>query len=754
MSLASSSINKSRIKFRFAERYASDAANIQTGVNSPGVYRGAEVLESEGGADTSFRIELGPENDSLILHQNITNGMATVVRLESRVILDMSSQTWPIPSDVEWVVYMVVNYQDFQDTTGAFEVDIPSNVPDDAVILAHILMQSGDISILQSRIRTDGSYRDKVLGKKGILVRRKIEKTTSSATRFQLTGRISFVDKTYNWAGKVRLVVGISNDTGMIGSNGGAISAGSWYTQEIGGSAITVSDLDEDGCYTDPWISMSFLDVSESNWTGTFAVVYWEFVEFENLDTDDAVATDVNPHANNVYCKENTTYTDAQLSNGSLTSQISSLLYHIQQRIKDIHPDSVSSSWTLLWRSNNVIFDSNVDEKTVSVYFSSEGILVCKGGYMSGTNDFHINEIGYCSVVFIDDDKIYKMVRSFISAPTSVDIRYDGDWDSWDRYGAGLFTFGTSGVQRLFNFFEYGTAKMAALPNEGGRDFRLEILRLAEHVRVYYTNPDDGASFEIACGCYWDDSVNLWKRVGTQEFNSVLYSFTRSGFVFFNKNRNDANWTTGWSSTDFSVSWSFSDDTSFSPIKLVGSIKEEWDVDFRVVLSNDLIKAMGKFVGWDGVERGKKLFYRGERLIVPSTGNFSVVKKSGLNADIVVSAPTSWGFTAGGLIYLVDSLEGAAIYTLVSDRINLIGWNLGINPGSHICLRGDGVNKSWLVKEVYELGGATNNTSCIVETNSGVDNVPTSVGTKKAYYVPNFDLGSEVTAVYTIKLFG
>ncbi|MEJ2293269.1 MAG: hypothetical protein P8Y23_00695, partial [Candidatus Lokiarchaeota archaeon] len=95
-----------------------------------------------------------------------------------------------------------------------------------------------------------------------------------------------------------------------------------------------------------------------------------------------------------------------------------------------------------------------------------------------------------------------------------------------------------------------------------------------------------------------------------------------------------------------------------------------------------------------------------------------------------------------------------AIYTLVSDRINLIGWNLGINPGSHICLRGDGVNKSWLVKEVYELGGATNNTSCIVETNSGVDNVPTSVGTKKAYYVPNFDLGSEVTAVYTIKLFG
>jgi hypothetical protein len=753
MALFSSTINSSNIKFRFAEKYSSSAANIQTGINLPGVYRGAEILESAGGADTSFRIAVGPENDSLILHQNTTNGIATVVRIESSVIIDMSAQSWPIPSDIEWVVYMVVDYEDNVVTTGSFAVDIPVNVPTDAVILAHIFMESGDTSILQSRIRIDGSYRDKVLGKKGILIRRKIEKTTSSATRFQLTGRISFVDKTYNWSGKVKFLSGISSDLVLVGSNGGEISAGSWYTQETGGSAITLSDLDEDGCYTNPWISMSFFDVSESSWTGTFAVVYWEFVEFEDFDTDNAIATDVNSHANSVYCKQNTTYADAQLPYGSLTSQISSLLYHIQQRIKNIHPDSVSSTWILLWRSNNVIFDTNVDKYTTSVYFSSEGLLVCKGGYISGSTDFKTNESGHCTVIFIDDDKIYKMVKSFSGAGTS-DIRYDEAWDSWDRYSSGLNRFGTSNIQRLFEFVEWGTAVMDALPDESGRDFRLEILRLAEHIRVYYTNPDDGASFEIACGCYWDNSASLWRRVGTQAFNSILYSFSRSGFVLFNKDRNDANWTTGWSSTDFSASWSFSEDTAFSPIKLVGSIKEEWDVDFKVVLSDDLIKAMGRYSGWEGVERGRKLFYRGERLIVPSTGDFSVVKKSGLNADIVVSAPTSWGFTAGGLIYLVDSLEGAVIYELQTDRIKLIGWNLGIDPGSHICLRGDGVYKSWLVKEVYQLGGATNNTSCIVETNSGLDNVPTSIGTKKAYYVSNEDLGSEVTAVYTIKLFG
>ncbi len=753
MALFSSTINSSNIKFRFAEKYSSSAANIQTGINLPGVYRGAEILESAGGADTSFRIAVGPENDSLILHQNTTNGIATVVRIESSVIMDMSAQSWPIPSDIEWVVYMVVDYEDNVVTTGSFAVDIPVNVPTDAVILAHIFMESGDTSILQSRIRIDGSYRDKVLGKKGILIRRKIEKTTSSATRFQLTGRISFVDKTYNWSGKVKFLSGISSDLVLVGSNGGEISAGSWYTQETGGSAITLSDLDEDGCYTNPWISMSFFDVSESSWTGTFAVVYWEFVEFEDFDTDNAIATDVNSHANSVYCKQNTTYADAQLPYGSLTSQISSLLYHIQQRIKNIHPDSVSSTWILLWRSNNVIFDTNVDKYTTSVYFSSEGLLVCKGGYISGSTDFKTNESGHCTVIFIDDDKIYKMVKSFSGAGTS-DIRYDEAWDSWDRYSSGLNRFGTSNIQRLFEFVEWGTAVMDALPDESGRDFRLEILRLAEHIRVYYTNPDDGASFEIACGCYWDNSASLWRRVGTQAFNSILYSFSRSGFVLFNKDRNDANWTTGWSSTDFSASWSFSEDTAFSPIKLVGSIKEEWDVDFKVVLSDDLIKAMGRYSGWEGVERGRKLFYRGERLIVPSTGDFSVVKKSGLNADIVVSAPTSWGFTAGGLIYLVDSLEGAVIYELQTDRIKLIGWNLGIDPGSHICLRGDGVYKSWLVKEVYQLGGATNNTSCIVETNSGLDNVPTSIGTKKAYYVSNEDLGSEVTAVYTIKLFG
>jgi hypothetical protein len=755
MALFSSTINSSNIKFRFAEKYSSSAANIQTGINLPGVYRGAEILESAGGADTSFRIAVGPENDSLILHQNTTNGIATVVRVESNVIMDMSAQSWPIPSDIEWVVYMVVDYDDNVDTTGSFAVDIPANVPDDAVILAHIFMESGDTSILQSRIRIDGSYRDKVLGKKGILIRRKIEKTTSSATRFQLTGRISFVDQTYNWSGKVKFLSGIDSDSVLIGSNGGEIYAGSWYTQEIGGSAITLSDLDEDGCYTDPWISIVFFDVTETSLTGTFAVAYWEFVVLEDLDTAEAISTDPNLHSNNVFCKGNSSYADI-LYTGTLTNQIDSLLSMIHQRVRNPHPDSPPppGGWTLIWRSNNAVFDVSVDEDTVSLYFSSEGFLVCKGGYMSGGANFYVNEAGNCTVIFIDDNRIYKMFKSFSSAPDSSDIYYDEAWDSWDKSEAGNVEFGTSNIQRIFEFIEWGTAQMAAIPDASGRDYRLEILRLADHIRIYYTSPSNAASFEIACGCYWDDSANLWRRVGTQNFDSTLYSFSRNSFVVFHKDRNDANWTTGWSSTDFSVSWVFADGNSFAPIKLTGPIEEEWDVDFKVVLVDDLIKAMGRYSGWEGVERGRKIYYRGQRIIVPSTGDFSISKKSGLNADIVVSAPTEWGFTAGGLVYLVDSLEGASIYELLSDRIKLIGWNLGIDPGSHICLKGDGVNEAWLVKEVYEFGGATNNTSCIVETNGGINNVPTSIGTKKAYYISNADLGSEISATYTIKLFG
>lgn len=754
MALFSSTINNSNIKFRFAEKYSSNAANIQTGVNLPGVYRGAEVLESAGGADTSFRIALGSDNDSLILHQNTTNGIATVVRVESAVIMDMSAQSWPMASDIEWVVYMIVNYEDNVDTTGSFEVDIPANVPDDAVILAHIFMESGDTSILQSRIRVDGSYRDKVLGKKGVLIRRKKSISVVNATRFQLTGRISFVDQTTNWSGKVKLTTGISSDMVLYGGQGGEIYSSTWYTAGVGGSAIGVLDLDDDGCYTDPWISMSFLDVPESSYTGIFAAIYWEFVELEDLDTSESIASDVNKHANTVYCKQNTSYTDA-LSSGTLTSQLSSLLYMIHQRVRNPHPDSPPpGDWTLIWRSNNATSDSGVNENTVSIYFSSEGFLVCKGGYMSGGADFYVNDIGNCTVVFIDDNRIYRMFKSFTSAPDSSDIYYDEAWDSWDKFEAGNTEFGTSNIQRIFEFVEWGTAEMAALPNVSGRDYRLEILRLADHIRIYYTNPSNGAAFEIACGCYWDDSANLWRRVGTQSFDSVLYAFSRNGFVIFNKDKTDSDWTTGWSSTGFSVSWSFADDNDFTPIKLFGPIEEEWDVTFRVTLVDDLIKAMGRYSGWEGVERGKKIYYRGQRVIVPSTGDFSISKKSGLNADIVVSAPTEWGFTAGGLVYLVDSLEGASIYELLSDRIKLTGWNLGIDPGSHICLKGDGVNEAWLVKEVYELGGAANNTSCVVETNSGINNVPTSIGTKKAYYISNADLGTEISATYTITLFG
>jgi len=752
MALFTSSIDSSRVKFRFAEQYSSEGSNIQTGVNIPGAYRGANVLESSGGPDTAFRISSGSDSDSLILHQNNTNGMATVVRTESDVIMDMSSETWPIVSDVEWVVYCIVDYTLNTDTTAAFEVDVPGMVPDDAVILAHIFMEAGDTSILQSRIRTDGSYRDKVLSKKGLLIRKRKDITVSGATRFLLSGKISFACQDSDFKSKVKLSLQSNPETPLTGSNGGEIYAFTWYNQSSGGSMIGLSDLDEDGCYTDPWISIMLSDVPETTWTGTFSAIYWEFVNFEDIDTTDDIAGGINTHANNVVCKENVAYTDPLYAN-FLTGQTDSILSMIHNRIRSQHPTSPTPSiWTLLWRSNNATSNMDVDNGTVSVYFSSEGMLVCKGGYVSGISGFYINETGETTVVFIDDGAIYKMTKNFTSAPTSVDMYNGIYWDSWDKWEAGSVEFGTDDVQRIFNFVEWGTVMMDAVPDEGGREFRLEILRLVDHIRVYYTNPTYSASIEIACGCYWDDSASLWRRVGTQSYNSVLYSFSRSGFTIYNKDRTDSNWTTGWTNAQWSVNWRFAYGNDFTAVKLYGPIREEWDIDLKVVLSNDLIRSMGSSAVWTGVSRGEILNYRGERTVNPSVGDFVVSKNYGLDAVVNVSGPTGWGASVSGAIDLLSTLEGPSIYALSTNTIALTGWNLGIDPGAYICLRGDGTNKAWMVKEVYQLSGASNYTSCIVET-VGPGNVPTSIGTKVAYYIPSSDLGDEVVAGYHIALY-
>jgi len=708
--MATYAVNSSNVKLRFSEPYYSQATNIQAGISLPGAYRGGDVLESSGGADEAFRIAVGSEGDTLILHQNTTNGAATVVRLESEVLMDMSGETWPAPSDISWYVYLTVDYQLDQATTASIETG--TSLPTDAVSLAVIDIEAGDTSIEQSSIRTDGTARAKVLSKKGILVNRYEEIPASvGTTRFQINGRVCWLNDDFPEDGKMKLIRDASNYR-LFGSDGGSIYTGDWYNVPSGGVALTVSDMDEDGCYTNPYIEMDFTYTSDTDYDDAFKVIYWTHAAFDEIDTDsDNQPGYTGVSDRDVFCEEQSGTPDS-LSSAPLYSQIFALLSITNRRIRNSWPTANTSTWENVWRSNNIGIgvDSSVDNETTSLYVNDTGVLLCKGGYISSTN-MVMNEGGDISCIIFSDTAVYRMgTESFSSGsyPASNSLFSSSDWGSWELSDATGAIFNDREWSNIF----YGllSADVQAVPGSGGYDSTAEILKLADHTRVYYRSISEHSELIISSGCYWYESGTEWRRVTTEAQNASMMSIGRDGIKMYQKYMNDADFATGWTDSDWSTSWQFGANTTddFYPLGLDGLSKDEFVASFSTQKSDAIVRNASSILS-SGAFVSVYIPFRGRMNTPPSPGDFASLKKSGQDmANLTVSGVSEFGFNVSGYMEIESGLESYAISSITTpDTIVIAGTSNNFFPGQGIYVKNASFSEYYQIVTVVKAGTTT-----------------------------------------------
>jgi hypothetical protein len=348
-------INKTKIKFRFAEPYTSEASNFQTGINDVGVYRGGTVEVYGASPSKSIRI-LTDGTATVALHRN-ADGYGTIVNETSQPILDLTSAiTWPIAAGgLDLYVYLFVDYDVDAETAGIWGIAESGDLPSGAVKLAMLELPESATEILASYIRTDGDYRDKILSKKGVLVP-KIASigTGSSRARFQITDRVSCLGTSpagWNYSRSVMLLdntyPGVPLTDGT--SNEALVSASYWYAASSGGSALTLSDMDEDGCYTNPYIDF----IGVATFDSAFKVAYYSYVSLDSIDLTDTYLGFVYPHANRLKSSAINGIVDT-VDAGSISDQLYDMLNLIGDKISILSTSVPSSTWVLLWRSNNV----------------------------------------------------------------------------------------------------------------------------------------------------------------------------------------------------------------------------------------------------------------------------------------------------------------------------------------------------------------------------------------------------------------
>lgn len=752
--IANETITNTNIKFRYGELYASDAANTQAGVNTPGAYRGAIVTASGG---TSIKIET-EDGETVVVHRDASTGFATVVRVTNNISIDLSSSLPTAGSD-NWYVYLDVDYQLNDTTTGSWVVvDDVGDIPTDAVRLATIEL-TGVVSVInQEDIRTDGTNRDKVINKRGILVPKLLQVSSGGPgrVRFQIEDRVSYLGEIGDDDNRVRLCqTGGNYMDPLVGSEGGEIKASAWYDAEVGGSSLSYSDMDEDGCYEDPWVSINFGDTVDTDYDSAFQAAYWAYVPFDDIDVTEAYPGFLGVHANNVECKAITDSPDSTVK-GDLGSVLEIIVGLVNDRVKTIHDDSVSMTWVLLWRSNNKTDDSTVDNDTISIYFSSEGLLYAKGVYISviGTHtDAVANEAGSVMVLYMDDDSTrrrQKNINGGESFPFYMGIEAEADWDIYNRTVGNQTVI--DNIDHEYQYEEWAKVLMEATPNVGGRNSKIQILDLDSHIRVYYEGYNDGAWLHLCSGCSWDEGDGLWRSVSSTPKNAHMISVGRDGISFSSKDQNDADWLSGWSS--WTSYWSFGGTSApMDVMEVLGDVYEEHVVEFKYVLSDYYIAELVS-PSYTGPTVYVPVNYRSKRLTTPEASNVTYGHKSGETlSDMTCSGRGHWGMLVSARLPILSHVQAMTINYMTAPYTIVVNDYPEIAIGQTIVVRGSTVNEYWTVSDV-SWSVTPNTTTITVYNNPDRDSVPNwSTGDEVAYCIAADERGKELSSFYYVRLY-
>lgn len=633
--IQTSAINKEHIKFRYSEPYTSEASNMQMGINDVGAYKGANVVAT---GSTSITIATA-SGESLVLHRNPSNGITTVVRVTGSVPLDLSSVGWPLASDTKLYVFMTVDYQLNQDTTGSWQVvDSLGDIPSGAVRLATLDLLTGATGISSDDVRTDGDHRDKILRQMYMPIpRRSMLFGSPGRVRVQINGKIYFMggDTTVPKSSRV-LFRGFSNevDEPLVGSDGGVIVAGDWFPSELSVTPLQASDMDEDLCYDSPWVAFDFGDTSDVSVDGSFSYLYYRAVALEDINN---VARDFGfsmpPHTTEILGKDIVGYPDA-LSQDTLTSQLRALLNLCNKKVDETQRDAATNTWSLLWRSNNADVDGDVDEDTVSVYFNANGMLIAKGGYIGSSDSFRTNVgvYGDISVLRFDTDNGLSRMKRTLSPGESPLVLYmnsPGDWETYVESDEEDTTF--ENLSYGFNFDEWASVSFFGSADTGSTDKYVQLFSTAGgRIRVYWggSSNNDVTSFMITWGCRWNEGTSEWYEVVSSSINVRALRIGSEGVQVLVKSKDDADYSTGWADTAWTTEWRWGDDGVGETTSYVsGEAKETLFIPFSFELSEAHVLAMAN-TSYNGPLLKNAVTFKERRATTPA-GPFSFAAFAG-----------------------------------------------------------------------------------------------------------------------------
>lgn len=544
--LKQNSIDVADIKIRWEEPYSSEGINRIANINSPGVYRGG-IVKAKGTPDQTFDIDVSAQGDSVMLVQDDSNGFSNAVRFDALRNIDMSAAvTWPISGDHAWYVWVQVLYTLSPPTVGNIMVtDVAPT--DNKCLLAVIDMPNGATTILDEYIRTDGSARTKPSIKDGIVVRKWEEITPPGPDMqsFQISDRVYLADaySVPSSAGLTMVLLTVPTLFKLTGSDYGLVTVDLAYKDAGLTQAIIEADLDEDGCYTSPYIRMGFADTVDIGVQFPFTVGYYSFVPLDEVsDTDSYPRTGVEGHATKTLAKTLPGTPDS-LSLGTVTSQLLSLLGLVNGRIRNPAPVT-GSTWILLWRSDGIVLDSNVVNGTQSIYYKEEGFIYVTGGYMDttvipGVDKIVVSETNEpCSFFMLRGNILEISGRTTIkAADDSLDPFSESDWETYNNKSAGV-------SKKYRQTFKLNDSTVDSTDSSVTGSHFFPIYKHKAAGIFFRGDVNSSSAIFITFNCEYDEGSSVWKAIDNS-LDASAFAIEDLGFVMYRKSINDGI-ASGW----------------------------------------------------------------------------------------------------------------------------------------------------------------------------------------------------------------
>jgi len=636
--LDSNTVSNTKVKLRYREEYVTEGANVQAYPVPRGVYRGLVVAEAIP-ADKTFRVICGYDatynplyNNSAAVVRHETNGYSVAVVDSATYTFDMSAQFTgggsSIPSDVDWYVYLEVDYQVASATAASLVVADTLPATDGVILLGRISMLAGDTTIPQARINSgdDNEYRNVPEPKRAADVsglspgdlfhgmmnsgdkwtvdgkaygEPVIESVTglSLATQFQLTGEyyvgkesgVTQADKHFTLVrdGDVPDLLVASSDKRLLPI--GAI------LQSDGVTPLDPStDADVDGFYEDPYIVIDFTNTSDTSYTGDLAVRCFEKKRLSDFEEAPSSAfpdgcMGMNGHADEITYGDLSGTPDS-ISNPtgnppfSLQYVLQTILNHVNERIKTIAPDGSPTNWVLLWRSHNDATDPQVTKSTSNIYWYDDGLILLTGGYIDAAGDV-VAGTGTTShdvtAVFLktgSNGEVNIVGKSGPSAGSTWDI--ETGWDNGLEIGAGATSsFGGQLIPTAGMLLAPALAAASKIDVlSGGANVFSTVIEqsLVTAGQPIYRQFQAQNAVIFTVNADYDQSTNQFSR-DTSSYDSYALFITQSGILIARK---DASSSSPWAYAAWDTQWSLSGD--YSCLRIDGTdISESVRVGWR-----------------------------------------------------------------------------------------------------------------------------------------------------------------------------